>query len=640
MYKNLKGVHLVAICCAFLSIGLLQWPLEPVNAQEFESQRQKTEEIPLQETPLSSIESTFSDYSDFGSKAIASNVQRITARSGHICSPTEIDYVLTTQPNGQANGLFELKLIRPAGSGSIVIDQPIYRTGLQIAEVVDLNGDGYDEIVVINAIEATLTSPPLRTGIFIYGFNPTTNRLEIKNTVNIASPVLGRNATRNFEVKLDYVKIYQRADGKRNIVFVPHAFDTGTTGSFYFFISNGSSPQTLSFSVITQTPNPCTSGGCDVIDFPNITVGNVNSNYPGKEVVILTKSRLFLFKEDGSKIVYKQFVDPQTNNVTSYDASRDMIDGVTGPQGRRYGQAKLAPLTGGSTLTGLIVVADSLPNGSGGTANFPYVVLQSFMLSNITAQDGYLAPFKSKVINVPGRGPVTFGPPVNRITNLDVESRTEVVVTKYTSNPAIEVYKLTVGGWVQIGQVINGKCLDVVKLSDPTSVNFPPEVIVKEGQDIKFYQWNATTNTFQLLNSIFVGQDRPEPAVMDTLKSFSLSGKYELYGSSSGATKLVLTKSDHISSAQPQAIGIPPQPWIMIEGTQTGSCGTLQSFNRNNGFQTSLNTILLGRFLFCSTLEDPNNPRFVFNTFNSTCTTSEGVVSIYRQEGPNLVLAQ
>lgn len=591
-----------------------------------------------------------SDIKDFTNRIIDTEAEGTsTVRLGRVF-PNEIDAVIVS--NGR------VKVVRPDGSNVFPEESLTYNDNLSLIDVIDLNNDNKSEIILINSTESSVPSSNPVGALYIYGLNPDSTKLiQIKEQLP---------PNRAFGVNNVNVKIYQTANNLKNIVFVPNAFDTGHPGVVYFIKPNGSGS---SFSVDPMDIPACDAdaGGCDALVFPSIAVGDVSPSnaHPGKEVIIVSKSRLFVFTESGAKICYKQFVQPDAP-ITNYSATSDL----RGSQGRRYGHMQICDIDKDGQKQELVIVTDSLPDGRFNEktgqpfANYPFVIIQTFKFTegNLANDNKYITPLDAtsniNVLRRRSETPTTL----NGIIDVTGDGTPEVIITNYSgdcdepcpendckknpvSNPCytkisktvVEIYEFVNNRWQRLypsspGQVdISGQCIDVVKTGNSTL----PDLIVHNSDaidsTIKFYRWQSSTRSFIPTNLPLDGNAVPTskkaPNFLDSLSSLSFSNNYESHGTASGGSKLVTTNFGEKTSViidfpDPDSTSVP--------------CGKLKSYYRSNGVLVPyIEHQRIGRYIHQSILDGINNPTYVFNLFEN-CKVN-GTLALYVQSGNQLI---
>jgi hypothetical protein len=352
-----------------------------------------------------------------------------------------------------------------------------------LIDVTDFDGDGSPEIIGMHAGSSDPnddTIPRTAPALYIYKSDGT---LKLKYSFPLGTGV-GPGG----------VKIYQSlATGQKRIVVAPDTNMTGyaqknDNGFVYFVDPSGLVKQSEKIPVNARGP----INNRLILTFPGVVVGDFDSSVKDRlegknrnRVVVIAKSRLLVFDEDGSKLYYKQFVDPKTDKFTDYGSSPDRpnppLTCTSDPtrflewQGRRYGLYKLVDVDGDGKLE-LIVAADgnNISNCLAGAVYEAYK-LPGFGDAN-ARYDGYLGPLWRTylqrsavaygVCEVPNL-PLGYaiGVSANGIMDINNDGIPEIVVTEALpgGQPVVKIINGRTGAITDPG--IPGVCLDVVNLS-------------------------------------------------------------------------------------------------------------------------------------------------------------------------------
>lgn len=543
--------------------------------------------------------------------------KKVSVRTGHVFGGAETDYVISSASSNTTAA--KIQVFRPADTTtpSLTISPPAPNTNLRLLDVIDLDQDGFDDIIAFNANSGQ--SDPAQGALYVFDKNSAQPKATLLSQSGTFCNGSGGTVFGNTGL---VPKIYKRLDGKYNIVVALSTAGTGFPGSVFFLKANpnGSGilpPMRIDLPAYTACPGQCVNCN-DGIEFPAIAVDDIDAAARnGKEVVILSKSRLLVFSEDGTKYYFKQFVDPN-HGFTDYTAMDS-----TGVQGRRYGHIQIVNDLDGDGKKDLVVLADALPLSTTGGINATFAVLQAFHLDTPTSANpngGYERTI-GNVIQIPGAnsgltaGAPRYGLTVDGIQDVDGDGAEEVIVSNNT--PAVQVFKFRSGSWQSVAQ-FPGTCLDVVKLDRSRSV---PDIIVYNGGTISFYSWNGSS--FSSRQNI----PASNPPTQFDSSNFNLSGMdFEKHGSAADYARLITVNSAG------------EKYFLQDAKTGFGTCGTIKSFGSINGtIVQGLNmTSYPGRIQYVSNLEDSTNSTYLINRFDATCVVT-GTVDPFIQQGVALV---
>ncbi|HET9225300.1 MAG TPA: BACON domain-containing carbohydrate-binding protein, partial [Thermoanaerobaculia bacterium] len=521
-------------------------------------------------------------------------------RAGRVLQSNRTDFVAISSATAGGPGKLQIFPSDPAlPPREIPLSGPV--NNLKLIDVADLNSDGRDEIVLING---TTTLPNTNIAnpdgaVYLVDATRTTAQQPV---VRASQDGSGRSSG----IGVSNVKIYQRQNGTRSVLVVPGTPGTLLPGSLFFFHAGVPGP------IINLPPfENCSSESCnDGLEFPNIAVDNID-NVGGKEIVVLSKSRLLLFDEAGTELFRSQFVDDDDNaRFTRYDAVEDPV----GPQGRRYGHVQIVPSLDGDGIKDLIAVADSLPLPTPGDPEMLRpLVIQAFPLKRPPGE--YLEPLVARKVSRGNKGLTPAGEPpiglpVNGIQDVDGAGLPEVVVTHLRKNgkPLVEVFTASGASWARIGRKLPGTALDVLR-TDPSS-NLPDIVIWnRDVAQVQFWRWSPSLRDFEMVASV----NTPKAPAQQDSSNFSLSGpELERHGSTSDFSRLI-----------PSRFG--DRTFVIVDNKTTATpCGTVDSYRIENrtlvrGLMEPTNP---GRFEF---LIPGANSRFLINRFDAACKVNGNV---------------
>lgn len=543
---------------------------------------------------------------------------KVSVRAGHVFGGTETDYVISSTPT--KGGPSQIQVFRPTDTTtpSLNISPPAPNTNLRLLDVIDLDGDGFDDIIAFNANSGQMN--PAQGALYVFDKNSLQPKARLLTESGNFCNGSGGTVFGNTGL---VPKIYQRRDGKYNIVVALSTAGTGFPGSVFFLRANPNGAGILPPLRIDLPPYAACPGQCvncnDGIEFPAIAVGDIDpASGNGKEVVVLSKDRLLVFNEDGTKYYFRQFVDPN-RGFTDYNGSDP-----TGVQGRRYGHIQIVNDLDGDGKKDLVVLADALPLSTTGGINAPFAILQAFHLdapTGVVTNGGYEKTI-GNIVQIQGANsglssaPPKYGLTVDGIQDVDGDGREEVVVS--TNTPAVQILKFQNGAWQTIAQ-FTGTCLDVVKLDRSQSV---PDIFVYNAGNINIFRWNGSS---------FARRQRlpaSSPPTQFDASNFNLSGPdYEKHGAAAEYFRLIVVNFNG------------EKYFLQDTPTQTSPCGTIKSFGSINGTPVQgLNmSSIPGRIQFISNLEDPSNSTYLINRYDSACTVM-GTVDAFVQQGDSLVL--
>jgi hypothetical protein len=397
-------------------------------------------------TPPSNGMTTTTATQSFSEGAEASNLANaqlggdpISSRVAHLSGdtyPLRKDYIfLVTDPTDTAQIVPEyrrtwLEARRPDNSLIFRVDttkdpmfpNETYPPMQEIVDVADLNGDGSVEIIgIFEAGRPSVDIPQSqrleRPAIYVFNSDGSVrwNTEQTQRFTNDTGRIRKVLALKSHRVKVYDVLSNSPVKTKR-IVAVPNTQQTtgpndddyanernaqgylNEEAYVYFYDYNGGLPDTGTNPV--PAPVPATTESLaqypnrEMLSNPGVVVGNIDDAGGDNEIVVIAKQRILVFNQDGSKVYYKQFVDPG-GGFTNYNNNGDAPPGYLPWEGRRYGLYKLVdidPPSAGGKLE-LIMAADgnSLP-----CDNSPGAVYQAFDFSLFSTGDGYVGPNASR----------------------------------------------------------------------------------------------------------------------------------------------------------------------------------------------------------------------------------------------------
>jgi hypothetical protein len=399
----------------------------------------------------------------------------------------QLAYLFLTGPNGNGDTFLEAWAPGNRLLFSVNTKGPNRPAMQELVDVTDLNGDGNDEIVGYYGGDACNLLVPV---VYVYNGDGT---LRWRSN----------QFPSQFQPKMDLgrggIKIYDLVGSiprQKYIVAVPNTFiSTCSPGFIDFANSNPNSQGSVNFydyngaKVTFFVPGSGSPpGGREITSFPGVVVGDID-NSGDNEVVIIAKSRVLVFNQDGQKLYYKQFVD-SARGFTDYSADQDDPDGSGGFDpwgGRRYGLYRLANIDTDPALE-LIMAGDT--NTILGPIS-PGALYEAYNLPP-SSSDGYLGnPIWSthyratSVALTPNNWPEGYqlGVPLNGINDIDGDGVVEIVVTEApdsSGTPHIRVIDARNGN-IYSPQTDNGICIDVLRWT--STQNFRDLVVYRLQQD-------------------------------------------------------------------------------------------------------------------------------------------------------------
>lgn len=534
-----------------------------------------------------------------------------------------------------------IAILRPSGESQVIKLPKDISNNIKLIDVIDLNGDGEDEIIGVN--DNTISDEESLGGLFIY------------NALNLEKPLLLLKGQQqevaderytNESITADSIKIYKLNNGNYGLVVAGGVAGTtfDATIHFYQLDKNGvihDNPQ--------KFPSPCQRPGCnDALSYPMIAVDDIDGD-GFKEVVIMAKAKVLVFKGDGTTIkdagtplYYTQFVDPYAG-FTNYNVFRD-YNGEYGPIGYRYGQMEIVRDLNGDGIKDLIVTADALPILSYENYSYPRMIIEAFKLQPPNnARGGYLqhlgpltspntSPSFAGIIveganrlsdTLPGAPPL--GSNINSIKDVNGDGFPEVIVSgRHNKKLFTDIYTFNIkNGWQKLKR-LSGTCLDIINLDINSQPQLPDIIIWNSiASRIDLFRWDTASKKFAMVTESISSTNAP--ALQDAT-NFTLSqryGDYEKHGSDSGFNRLAIS----IFQGNKQFI----EEAKSTNGVDT--CGSLKSWDTNN---RHLNIGLdietrPGRLLFI----DDESGFYFFNLFNNC--QPDGKLGIFTRENNKFV---
>jgi hypothetical protein len=411
-------------------------------------------------------------------------------RAAHLVSdpiPGRIDYVFRERNSGSPS---VITAYAPGGTLLCTIPPDPSQPIQALVDVVDLDGDGNAEIIGTYGGNGSTDFAAL----WIYNGNCTLRAKWNTPQATTLAP--------------EQVKIYDvlPANGQKRIVFVPNTFPNygGLPAPVYFIDAWGN-------QVAQPLVPPQNSPVPDILTFPGIAVGNID-NAGGYEIVIIAKSRLMAFNQNGQKLYYRQFVD-LGGTFLNYNTANDKPAGSTSSfEGRRYGLFQFNDVNGDGDLE-LIVAADANNIGA-----IPGAVYEAYNLSASAQSDTYQPsmwqrwlPRADSNYTVTYNNPAGYplGVPLDGIADVNGDGIPEIMLTESdaaTGNPLIKAINARTGAVT--GTLINGILVGARRLDNAQSLwdlivydnlVFNPNTSMG---NIKVFRLNAGTYTpFQLPQS-------------------------------------------------------------------------------------------------------------------------------------------
>lgn len=363
-----------------------------------------------------------------------------------------------------------------------------------IIDVIDLNNDGSAEIVGINRGSST-TSPALLiysgTGSLIQHFPLPLGQFIAPGNVKIYDlyPNPGTN--------------------KRRIAVAPDTFQFGyanshTSAQVYFFDSDGS------LLAEPTVPEGAVNGGVqftgEIMTFPGVVAGDIANAGLINNVVVVCKSRILVFDQNGNKCNYTQFVDPG-GSATNYNPLLDKPSGSSLTwEGRRYGFYELTDVNGNGTLE--LVVAGDYVNINNNIAGAVYEAYPVWA----TAGDGYIGHmwqnwvqhadvnYSAGTVPLDSNGAPIYqlGVAIHSAGDMNGDGVPDMVLTDSdgSGHPFVRAINLKTGAIT--GSLVNGIALDEPVLDKNASPKLPA-LVVYDGStgSHKLYEFQA--NTYNLV---------------------------------------------------------------------------------------------------------------------------------------------
>jgi hypothetical protein len=520
-------------------------------------------------------------------------------------TPGRLDYVF----GGGRNTPTSIFAYAPGGRLLFTIpadsQQPIH----DIIDVIDLNGDGNAEIIAVHGGSSS-TAPVL----WIYNGD---GSLKTKFVFDDGNGTLG------LSLAPTSVRIYPVVPGNTQyrIAVVPDTFQLGYANSHnqskvYFFDSNG--------SLLASPVVP--GGGGEILTFPGVINGAIDTAGTDDNIVVVAKSRFMVFTQNGQKLYYKQFVDPNAG-FTGYSTALDPWGG------RRYGLYKLEDINGDGFLD-LIVAADA--NSLDCVCSLHGGAYEAYLLST-SGQDGFasyqwrrtdlVGAHTGYTPSVPAGYERTVGVCMNGISDINMDGTVDIVVTDTDSsgNPFVRVINASTGGLT--GYLIPGICLDVQRL-DLTQPGKERDLIVFNPATGAHSIWRFNSGSytpFQLsddgtlsANVVLVKQSFPQE-MSQTDDPHGLSGN--------GQFQATITKSNNMRAL----VGFGPASCPSGLKTWTVSAGATPNVNKSLDVNPRP-----GDIVNVMPVSDLTNYVWIINVEN-TCGTVTNTLRTYVQSGSTLV---
>ncbi|HYH45292.1 MAG TPA: hypothetical protein VEG34_06355, partial [Thermoanaerobaculia bacterium] len=153
----------------------------------------------------------------------------VSVRAGRVLQANRIDFVAVS--SAAVGGPAKLQIF-PSDPAVPPREVPLAgpKNNLNLVDVIDLNGDGRDEIVLLNGtttLEGTRTTNPDGAVYIVDGTRTTAQSPAVQ--------ALQDGSGRSAGIGTANIKIYQRQNGSRSVVVVPSTAGTLLPGSLFFF---------------------------------------------------------------------------------------------------------------------------------------------------------------------------------------------------------------------------------------------------------------------------------------------------------------------------------------------------------------------------------------------------------------------
>jgi len=535
-----------------------------------------------------------------------------------------LDYVIKTGPKGgqpslEAYAPGDVRLFAVADSS---IDPSL---DLMLVDVVDLTGQGQPVAIVIG------NGPyPTAPVLYLIGANGT---IQAQYTCFPQRTSLNAGSVRAYDVA---------GTTQKRIIAAPNTFFADRSGpasvSVYFFDPNLS---VLAAPVVDIGPQG------EMLTFPAVAAGDIAGT--GTQIVVMSKSRLLLFDQNGNKIFYNQFVDPN-GSFTRYNADADkppagtQLPPGTGTnpsyEGRRYGLYRLLDVDADGKLE-LVVCGDRINQSS----IIPGAVYEAY---DLDAHSGsYIAPkwrvglplssTPSKKFPFKAPSGYEIGVPVKGIDDLNGDGIPEIVLTDINARnrPIVRFINARTGAVTNGG--IRGICLDVVRFRGNT---MPADLVIYDPVTKTHSIWRFTAvgslTLTQLANPDGTLSSSTAGAVAFSQPSYPFLPLYGLDTSEStfNHTGVMTSKSGGV-----QAIVGDYSPTFDPIDMVNPTCPLgLRSWSAaETAVQLSLDVATRpGKLVAVTKTIDPQNHVFLVN-IETACKQATNSVKTFVQSGTNLV---
>lgn len=560
-----------------------------------------------------------------------------------------LDYVVLTGPLSTTDKRTYIQAWANAGTP---VFNPILTSATQpveiLIDVIDLDGDGNAEIVGIYPGDSCTSAIPA-----LYVFNG-----DGSQRVKYDFPVKTDLSALNVVV----YDVLGTSPLKRRIVVAPNTgnpdcpIDFGnsnTSANVYFFdFPNPSNWSLLASPSVARSTGqtPCGGMGCtEIMTFPGVLVGDID-NSGSNEIVVIVKSRILVFSQDGIKRYYKQVADsdvPFSQDAASYNTDHDTsISGFAVFGGRRYGVYKLINIDTEPNLE-LVIAADGNPIVD---TTSPGALYQAYDLP-ATSTDGYMMRTwglwdtvlrGSTQALTPTSYPSGYvlGVPLSGIDDINGDGIPEIVTSQLSSTPGdppnIVIINARTGSKQDAvstqGGLVRGVCLDVLPLRQSSSFK---DLILYNPNNQKYNVWRPQSQgsvTFEKVAEIPAGT---LSTGVGRLVQRSLGDDFAL------PVRLGTNNLRHYAVQTALRAGVLSFVGYNSDGCPASGDAALYSWTANPSVERSVDMSKRpGRVLNTLIGSDPTNSIWMLET-ETTCVTGNGgtdLVNSYIQSGSNLVI--